>query len=65
MPQRITVNRERTIKSFGVYSYFGGWVAITGCKNMCIVHGNLSRGSGYSYAISECLTINTAPPGAI
>ena len=28
MPQRITVMRERTMKSFGVYSYFGGWLAI-------------------------------------
>ena len=30
IPQSITVMIEKTIKSFGVYSYFGGWVAITG-----------------------------------
>lgn len=36
IPQTITVMRERTIKSFGVYSYLGGWVAITGYINiMC------------------------------
>ena len=38
MPQRITVMAERTIKSFGVYSYLGGWVAITGyCMNNIII----------------------------
>ena len=26
MPQMITVMTERTMKSFGVYSYLGGWL---------------------------------------
>ena len=26
MPQRITVMTERTMKSFGMYSYLGGWL---------------------------------------